>query len=128
MVPRTNRRQRRVPARPCGGCCPDRTAGVRHHFFNGNNSIRRKNTSAPSDWNRIFPLVWLEFVPALTTTPLRMLVILSPSQMHSRVFHSPAFFSTSCLPRKPLTSFQSGSRPYQLMRPPENSLASPLGS
>src|ERR1043166_5404384 len=99
-----------------------------NYFFNGNNSIRRKNTSAPSDWNRILPFVWLALVPTLTTLPLRTFVIESPSQMHSSVFHSPAIFSTSFLPRKPLTSFQSGSRPHQLMRPPLNSFASPFSS
>ena len=30
-----------------------------HCFFSGSKSIRRKKTSAPSDWNRILPLVWL---------------------------------------------------------------------
>src|SRR2546423_486164 len=82
--------------------------------------MRRKNTSAPSDWNRSLPRVGLAPVPALTTLPLRMLVIRSPSQTHSRVFHWPTGFSTSCAPRKPTTSFQAGSRPYQLMRPPLN--------
>src|SRR5260221_11683039 len=97
------------------------------YFFNGSNSIFLKKTSAPSDWNRILPLVWLAFVPALTTVPLRILVILSPSQMHSSVFHSPTGFSRSRLPRKPLTSFHSGSRANQLIRPGGNFRDSALG-
>src|SRR5581483_8531330 len=58
-----------------------RRAGKRRHFFNGRNSILRKNTSAPSVWNRILPLVWLHLVPLLTTLPLRMFVMRSPSQI-----------------------------------------------
>jgi len=47
--------------------------GARGWFFRGASSIRRKNTSAPSDWKRILPLVWLALVPLFTTLPLRIL-------------------------------------------------------
>src|SRR5262249_46446598 len=96
---------------------PETGPGTGGYCFNRFRSIFRKKTSAPSDWKRILPFVWLACVATLTTVPFRVLVILSPSQTHSRVFHSPTGFSTSWAPRKPLTSFHSGSRPYQLMRP-----------
>ena len=35
--------------------------------INGRISIVRKKISAPSDWNRIFPFVRLDFVPIFTT-------------------------------------------------------------
>src|SRR5262245_34888955 len=97
------------------------------YLLRGRSSIFRKNTSAPSDWKRILPFVWLDSVPRLTMVPLRMLVIVPPSQMHSRVFHSPGFFSTSFAPRKPSTSSQFGSRYIQLIRPPVNFLAGAPG-
>ena len=37
--------------------------------------------------------------------------------------HSPTGFSTSSEPRNPFTSFQAGSRPYQLTRPLVNSIS-----
>src|SRR4051794_39515843 len=57
-----------------------------------------------------------------------MLVILSPSQTHSSLFHSPTGLSTSSLPRKPATSSHAGSRPHQLIRPPAKRFGSPFGS
>ena len=91
--------------------------GDGHHLTSGRTSILRKRISAPSDWMMIFPFVRLDLVPALTTYPLTMLVIESPSQIASMRFHSPAGFSTSRAPRNPRTSFQPGSRPHQLNRP-----------
>ena len=41
------------------------------------------------------PFITLALVPSLTTTPLTMLVIVSPSQTTSIVFHSPVGFSAS---------------------------------
>ncbi len=104
------------------GASDPRKDGSRHgvlrspHLLSGRTSIFRKRISAPSDWNRILPLVRLDFVPMLTTYPLRMVVIVSASQTTSMRFHSPAVFSTSRRPRKPRTSFQAGSRPHQLNR------------
>jgi len=90
---------------------------TRSYLTSGRISILRKRISAPSDWKISLPRVRLDRVPMLTTWPLTMFVMVSPSQITSIRFHCPAGFSTSRRPRKPRTSFHSGSRSHQLNRP-----------
>jgi len=53
--------------------CADLTetpSGVNGYFFSGYNLMLRKNTSAPSDWNKIFPLGGNACEPSLANFPL----------------------------------------------------------
>ena len=77
----------------------------------GGRSIRpvRSATAGGRRWGN-------ESNASLTLTPFTKIRMWPPSQMTSIRVHWPSGLSTSFLPRKPSTSFQSGSRPYQLMR------------
>lgn len=45
------------------------------HFTSGRTSTLRKKISAASVWSWILPSVWLDLLPALTTWPLRIVVM-----------------------------------------------------
>src|SRR6266481_6976266 len=61
----------RVNARGGDACIAERTdCDAKDYFFSGYNLILRKNTSAPSDWNKIFPLEGNACEPSLANFPL----------------------------------------------------------
>ena len=75
-------------SRYCGGALPLMPRG--NHFFNGNNSIRRKNTSGTFRLKDDLSFrVARVGVQALTVTPLRMTVIVCRHKRIPSRFHSP---------------------------------------
>src|SRR6266852_4540072 len=60
----------RVSARGGDACIAERAhCGVKDYFFSGYILILRKNTSAPSDWNKILPLDGDASEPSLANFP-----------------------------------------------------------
>lgn len=68
---RRENRHEQAPARERLRSTPSLRSLRAAYFFNGCNSIRRKKISAPSDWNRMRPLVGHTLVPSMTFTPLK---------------------------------------------------------
>ena len=64
-------RQLRLRLRHAGCAALGETpSGAKDYFFSGYNLMLRKNTSAPSDWNKIFPLEGNACEPSLANFPL----------------------------------------------------------